>query len=315
MIKKKHETKVNRTYKDRLFRLVFGEKEALLELYNAVNGSRYTDPEELEITTLDDVIYMGMKNDLSFLIAPVLNLYEHQASHNPNMPVRGLFYFSDLYRSYIERHKLNLYSSRQIKLPLPRYLVFYNGLKKEPDRSELRLTDAFMKQSGQESCIEVVTVMLNINLGHNKELMERCRKLNEYARFVARIREDLEQGMSLREAADETIEYCIQESVLLEFLSLHRAEVRNMILEEYDEQSHIASERQEAYEEGREEGRESGMTEGMANAVLALLKDLGEIPDSLRGRVLEQRNPDILNKWLKAASRSETIELFREQME
>lgn len=125
-------TKVNRKYKDRLFLLRFREKRELLELYNGINGSSFTDPEALEITTLEDALYMGMKNDRSFLINFTLNLYEHQSTYNPNMPLRGLFYFSDLYRGYVEAHKINIYSSQLKKLPLPQYVVFYNGERDEP---------------------------------------------------------------------------------------------------------------------------------------------------------------------------------------
>ena len=81
--------KVNKKYKDRLFCMVFNRKEELISLYNAISHSEYTDPEELEIYTLEDVIYMKMKNDLAFLIDDVLNLWEHQSTWNPNMPVRG----------------------------------------------------------------------------------------------------------------------------------------------------------------------------------------------------------------------------------
>ena len=101
-------TKVNKKYKDRLFRLVFGDRRRLLDLYNALNGSHYEDPDALEITTLDDAVYLSMKNDLSFLVNGVLNLYEHQSTYNPNMPVRGFFYLADVYRKYVVEHKLNL---------------------------------------------------------------------------------------------------------------------------------------------------------------------------------------------------------------
>ena len=159
--------KVNRIYKDRLFRLVFSDRRNLLELYNALNGSHYEDPEALEITTLEDAIYMSVKNDLSFLIDNVLNLYEHQSTYNPNMPTRGFFYLADVYRKYVEQRKLNLYGSRLAKLPLPQYLVFYNGLKSEPDRVVLKLSDAFACPEGMKPCLEFEAVMLNINLVHS----------------------------------------------------------------------------------------------------------------------------------------------------
>ncbi len=92
----------NKKYKDRLFQRVFEDKKDLLELYNAMNRTSYQNPDDLEITTLEDVIYLSMKNDLSIIIASSLNLYEHQSTFNPNMPIRGLLYFARLYEAYIE---------------------------------------------------------------------------------------------------------------------------------------------------------------------------------------------------------------------
>ena len=52
-----------RAYKDRVFRMIFKEKESLLQLYNAMNGTDYQEPEELVVTTLENAVYLGMKND------------------------------------------------------------------------------------------------------------------------------------------------------------------------------------------------------------------------------------------------------------
>ena len=57
-----------RTYKDRLFRMIFKDKAEFLTLYNALNGTSYDNPEALKITTLEHAVYIGMKNDLSFLL-------------------------------------------------------------------------------------------------------------------------------------------------------------------------------------------------------------------------------------------------------
>lgn len=160
--------KLNRNYKDRLFRLAFQEKKDLLDLYNAVSGRQYTNPDDLIITTLADAIYLGMKNDISFLVSDVLNLYEHQSSFNPNMPVRGLNYFADTYREYIDRNGFDIYGEKLIRLPMPQYIVFYNGTKEEPDRIELRLSDAFLCQNPEEKgCLECRATMININHGRS----------------------------------------------------------------------------------------------------------------------------------------------------
>lgn len=89
MTETKNEIRVARNHKDRLFRMIFREKKELLSLYNAVNGTFYTNAEDLEIVTLENAIYMNMKNDLAFIMDSYLNLYEHQSTYSPNMPLAG----------------------------------------------------------------------------------------------------------------------------------------------------------------------------------------------------------------------------------
>ena len=188
----------NREYKDGLFRMVFQKKEDLLSLYNALNGSSYTDPDELEVNTLGNVLYLTRKNDISFLISGMMNLYEHQSTCNPNMPMRGLFYFSRLYEKYIAVQDINIYSSAAKTFPFPRHVVFYNGTAEEPDRKVLRLSDLYEAVPGDSRpSLECETLTLNINYGHNRALMEKCRRLEEYAIFVHTVRENLEKQMTL----------------------------------------------------------------------------------------------------------------------
>ena len=202
------EENVVRNYKDSLFRMVFREKAELLSLYNAMNGTSYDDPEDLTVTTIEDVLYMGLKNDISFLIEDVMNLYEGQGSWNPNMPLRGLFYFSMIYQGYIRQNQLDIYSSTLLKLPSPRYVVFYNGLKKEPDRQDLKLSDSFIKTDGSP-CLECTAQVININFGRNEELMEACKKLHDYAYFVEKVREYLKEGLTLEASIDQAVVHCI----------------------------------------------------------------------------------------------------------
>lgn len=252
------ETRMNRNYKDSLFRMIFREKKELLNLYNAVNCSDYTDLEALEIYTIEDVLYMGMKNDISFLIEDYLNLYEAQSSRNPNMPLRGLFYFSRMYQGYVEQKHLDIYSKARLKLPTPRYIVFYNGVDAKEDQEVLRLSELFFKDSQEESALECTATVLNINYGYNKAVMEKCRKLQEYACLVEEIRHGLQQGLKLEAAVDQAVAVCIESNVLEEFLRKHRMEVKELILSEYNEELHINSEKKLSYQEGRAEGRTEG---------------------------------------------------------
>ena len=69
----------NREHKDRLFKFIFGNpryKEWTLSLYNAINGTNYTNAADIRLTTVEDVVYMGMKNDVSFLMGDTMSFYE-----------------------------------------------------------------------------------------------------------------------------------------------------------------------------------------------------------------------------------------------
>ena len=273
------DVRVNRKFKDSLFRMIFSEKEALLELYNAINGSDHQNPEDLTITTIDDVLYLGMKNDVSFLIGKQMNLYEAQSSLNPNMPLRGLFYFSRLYQAYIKERQLDPYSQRLLPLPAPKFVVFYNGTKEQPDRVTLRLSDAFSPEAGVP-CLECTATMLNINCGHNEELMKGCRKLYEYAYLVDRVRCCLNQGLRLEAAINQAVEDCIKNDILKGFLLKHREEVREMILSEYDQELHIRSEKAISFEEGEKAGQERG--EERINSLYTQLAKAGRTEDMVR---------------------------------
>lgn len=275
--------KVYRKHKDKLLRIIFRKKRDLLQLYNAINGSNYTNPEDLVITTLEDAIYMGMKNDLSFIIDSQLNLYEHQSTYSPNLPLRGLLYFSELYRSYIEPEKKRLYTSTPLLLPLPQYIVFYNGTEAQPERQELLLSDLFQKQD-KKPALECTAIMLNINLGQNRELMEKCRVLEEYARFVACLREYVRCMPNYEEAVKKAVDDCIRNNILSEVLRKNRAEVMDMILTEFDEEEFREFLREEAREKGLAEGRAEGRAEGHAEGLAEGLAE-GHAEGLAEGRV------------------------------
>ncbi|MBQ9989724.1 MAG: hypothetical protein IJP31_02090 [Lachnospiraceae bacterium] len=185
-------------YKDKLFRFIFNHnKEWLLSLYNALNDTHYTDPEELTITTLEDVIYIKMKNDISLLLDSEMNLYEHQSSWNPNMPLRGLFYFSTLYKAYLSALEKDLYGKVLIKIPSPRYVVFYNGDRKTGDVVKLRLSDAFEKED-ESGEFQWTATLYNINRGHNRTLLDSCMALKHYSIYVDKVKRKLQQGCHLK---------------------------------------------------------------------------------------------------------------------
>ena len=242
--------KVNREHKDRLFKFIFQEKKNLLQLYNALNGTEYNEPEDLEIVTLEDVIYMRMKNDIAFVLDYRMNLFEHQSTDNPNMPLRGLLYIARQYEKYISQNEYNVFSTKAIPLPTPQYVVFYNGDRWKGERKVLKLSDCFVNKEIR-GCMEIEVIQLNINYGHNKEIMEKCKVLGEYAVFVSKVK-NYSKTLSIEEAVDKATDECIEEGILKKILIEHRAEVKDMLLTEYDEEKTMRLFQKEYEEEAAE---------------------------------------------------------------
>jgi len=262
---------INREHKDRLFCFLFGReenKEWTLSLYNAVSRSCHTDPDDIHITTMENVLYMGMKNDVSFIITNIMNIYEQQSTFNPNMPIRGLMYAARLYDKYIHDSELNIYGSELIPLPVPKLVTFYNG-RTEKEDMYLELGDAFQAgKAGQgnrsgaaadaEPDIKVRVRMVNINYGHNQELMEACEPLGEYAWLVGQIREN-DRAMEIDKAVDKAIDDMPEGFKIKKFLVGNRAEVKQMCITEYNEAETMEMFKKEGHREGRKEGRKEGV--------------------------------------------------------
>lgn len=214
---------VNFKYKARIFEMLYSDKKELLDLYNAVNGTAYDNPEELEINTLENAIYMAMHNDVSFVIDTMLSLYEHQSTYSPNLPLRYLFYISDLYSKITK--DANLYGEKMIKIPTPKFIIFYNGEEKRAEKEILKLSAMYLSQEDNSS-LELEALFLNINPGYNENLKRVCKSLSDYAEYTSRVRRYAKER-PIEEAVEKAIIECIQEGILVKFLSEHRAEVIN----------------------------------------------------------------------------------------
>lgn len=289
-----------RNIKDAVFCRIFSSPEVLLELYNALNHTHYTNAAELEIYTMDDVIYMGYKNDVSFIIGSMLNLYEHQSTVNPNMPVRGLIYFAKQFEAYIKAHKLNIYGTKRILLPTPQYIVFYNGaenLENNREYVEYRLTDSFIhtdfsenkedhaakeRNIKSESSLECIAKVYNINFGYNTELMKECHTLYEYSYFMNQIMCNCNKEISLEKSIDLAVRHCIDQGVLRDFLLKNRAEMVGMLLEEFDVNKFLEMDRRDQREIGYDNGLKEGLQQGIDNAFSCIdLLRKGETEDQL----------------------------------
>ena len=283
----------NRMYKSRIFAMLFSDRNELLKLYNAINGTSYDDPDLLQVNTLENAVYMSMQNDVSFIIDMRLNLYEHQSTYSPNLPVRYLLYVADVYSDYTK--DMNLYGTKAVKLPTPRFVIFYNGQAEQPDRKELRLSELFSIPDADPS-LELKAVMLNINKGHNRKLMETCRTLQDYAEYTFRVREYAAE-MPLDLAVEQAITECISEGILADFLRKNRAEAKKVSIYEYDEERHMRQTREEGMEEGYANGFSQGIEQGITQTVINLLKS-GLLTDIQIREItgLDQKQLDELKK-------------------
>ena len=269
--KKNRNVNINRKYKDRLFIKLFGSQENkanMLSLYNALSGTEHEDEDALELYTIEDVIYLGMKNDIGYLLDSYMVLHEQQSTYNPNMPLRGLLYHAKMYEKYVKQRDINLYTTVLKRIPTPQFYVFYNGDKETEDRVILRLSDAFEKLV-KDGEFEWTAVMLNINKGHNTELLHKCEMLNEYSLFIGKIKDDIKAGAETEDAVNEAIDWAIDNDILSEYLRGHKSEVVVMLLTEYDEQKVWERFKKDAYEEGRDIGKTEGRIETLVDLINA----------------------------------------------
>ena len=243
---------VNFKYKDTVFRMLYKSKKELLSLYNAVNGTAYVNEDDLEIVTLENAVYMSMKNDISCLLDMNLQIYEHQSTVNPNMPLRNLMYIT----KQIEKMILNkdIYSRKLIPIPNPRFIVFYNGIDKQPEVKELYLSDAYQHKE-KEKNLELKVLQLNINKGYNEDVKRKCPTLFQYMEYVDTVRK-FAKDCTLDEAVKKAVDDCIKNDILKDFLLANKAEVVSMSIFEYDEELHKKTLLAEGYEDGYNAGVE-----------------------------------------------------------
>ena len=274
----------NREYKSDVFSMLMQDKERALQLYNAMNGSSYDNPEDVEMVIHDGGISLSVRNDASFIVDARLSIYEHQSTVCPNMPVRSLIYFSVILSDMLSDKKKgtksgkNIYGRRLVKIPTPHFVVFYNGEEEQPEVQELKLSDAFEVHE-EDPQLELKVTVLNINEGMNEELKSRCPVLKEYMEYVGAVRRNMEH-MPLDEAVDAAIEYCIKNNILKDFLLEQKAEVKKMSIYEFDEEREMEMIRQDERAEGEQLGREQ--------AVLSLCRKFGCSHEESIQRLMEE---------------------------
>jgi hypothetical protein len=255
----------NRTYKDSVFSLLFNDPETLRELYGALGGVVLSPDVPIAINTLEDALFMARVNALSFAFAnKLVVVFEHQSTVNPNMPLRCLMYLARLYEKIIDNR--DVYKSKLLTIPRPECFVLYNGPTEYPDETRMKLSDAFadltaLGYTGPPD-LDLTVRVININRGHNSELVRRCKKLDGYSNFIGTAREYERELGSREEGVKAAVKYCISRGILKEFLELHGSEVVNMLFTEWNWDDALAVRFEEGREEGREEGWEKGREDG-----------------------------------------------------
>ena len=237
--------KVAVKYKDNVFCMLYRDKKNLLELYNALNDSNYTNVDDLEVTTLKDGSYMKYKNDASFVLNMSLYMFEQQSSKNENMPLRFLHYLSDVYREMFGNELLH--RRTMMKIPVPYFVTFYNG-KEKWDRDKLTLAEMFEKHVDNPQ-IDLQVKVIDIN--GNAEILNKCKSLRDYMTFVEKVRKKTDdEKINVREAVIQAIDECIEENILVDFFKEHREEIVEVSIYDYEEEKVRKTLADEAREEG-----------------------------------------------------------------
>ena len=262
----------NKEYKSDVFSMLMEDKANALQVYNALNGSSYEDPEQVEIVNLERGISLSIRNDAAFIVGTDINIYEHQSSYNPNMPLRSLIYLVPILRKRIENR--DLYSTRRINIPTPHFAVFYNGVADRPDREIMKLSEAFEKPTDTPE-LELICSVYNINSDKGSELLNNCSVLSQYTEFVELVRKNEKE--EAEKPIEKAIEYCISHHILEDFLRQRKAEVIKVMTIDMTFEKREAlirkEEREEGREEGRKEGREEGRKEERIENIRNMLKD------------------------------------------
>ncbi len=289
-------SRMNREYKSSIFTLLFSDKEKLMSLFSAISGEQIDSPDEITINTLTDEngykngIFTKMKNDLSFIIHDTQNMYEHQSTWSDNMPVRMLLYYAELLK---KKHPLrSLYKSSSVNLATPTFIVFYNGESRKDAFEEmtLNLSSHFLRKEKKPS-IELTVKVYNINEGHNKELMEACKTLSEYATFVEMSRNALKGARTADEktrAMNEVLDKCVEQGILADFIREHKEVILMSNVLEFDEKLWEEAIREESFEDGFDQGYDKRLYDMIRDGVISLDKGasyLGVSAEELTSRM------------------------------
>ena len=221
---KAEKAKVNREFKDGMFRTLFNDKEKMLELYNAVSEEQMGKEaiDEIETLTIETPLYIGSRNDLAFLIdGKSMFFCEQQSTKSGNIALRMASYFG---KTLDMMFGSEIYGTRKVMMPAPVFYVFYLGKPDAPEVETFRLSDHY-KENAPENSIEVVVKIYNICYSENKEILKRSKTLREYSLFISYVNENLDKGMDLEDAVAAAVKIAKRAGVLVDFLNKYATEL------------------------------------------------------------------------------------------
>ena len=265
-------TKVNREFKDGMFRTLFNDREKMLELYNAVSDEPLGREaiEDIETLTLETPLYIGSRNDLAFSInGKSIFFCEHQSTYSGNMALRMATYFGKTIDTMFGNE---IFGSRKLTIPPPEFNVMYIGRQNTPDVEVFKLSDHYGGETAENS-IEIVVNAYNICYDKNKRILQKSRTLREYSIFIDYVNQNLDKGMTLEDAVEQTVRRARREGILVDFLNRYGTEVEGMLrgitVEEYGEVM-----KREGFDDGKAEGIAQGEASGRAERELEMAKAL-----------------------------------------
>lgn len=257
---KTYQPLANREYKSSVFTTYFSNPEHASNLYRSLCDDDTIKPEDIEFVTLEGAIYLNRKNDFAFMSqGKFLIIGEHQATLNPNMPLRSSIYFGRTIERLIPPE--SIYKTKLIQIPTPEFYLFYNGASKHPTESILKLSDSYIEKT-QEPMLDLTVKMININPANHHPLLQKSQSLYEYSAFIQKVRDYGIPGKPLTNAIESAIYDCLKEGIMVDFLSTHGSEVSNMIFTEFNMEDALRVRGEEGYEDGLAEGKSLGLAEG-----------------------------------------------------
>ena len=281
---------INRKYKDSVFRTLFSDEDKLIELYNALFDTNYGPEANIEIVTLEDVVFRVLKNDVAFVMEDsFIVLAEHQSTICNNMPLRDLIYMSTMLQRMINTD--DLYRKKLLKIPRPTFIVFYDGKEDFPEYQEMKLSDAFLGDDDGEIALQLTVREYNINSDKNNEILKKCETLKQYSLFVERVRALQDKGQLSASRITELISGCIDSGILPDFLRKYGTEMVEMLFRELTREEDMEISRLDGYDDGLEEGLRKGRAEGEATGLekgrAAAILELAKVMKS-NGRPITQ---------------------------